>query len=397
MKLAHLADIHLGFRQYYRQTPQGINQREADVANAFRRVISDIIEVEPDIVVIAGDFFHSVRPTNLAILHAFNQLQRLRDALPEAPVVIVAGDHDTPRSVETGTILKLFEALGGVHTISRSPQQLEFEHVDLSLMGVPTEALRRGERPTLRAASGAKHNVLVIHTPVAGVLPERAMALQFGGVVLEPSELHPESWSYVALGHFHVAHRVRENAWYSGALDYVGTNPWGELIDEAREGRRGKKGWLLVELEEGKGAAVTFRSIALARNVIDLESIQGAGESAEALDRAIADRVAAVPGGIDDQVVRQVVCDVPRPVARELNYTQVRDFKTRALHYHLDLRRPASHRHVGVGAPGRRQTLPEILTEYLSRRPLEATVDRERLVALGRTYMDEVQREPDED
>ena len=36
MKLAHIADPHLGARQYHRQTPNGINQREADVAQAFR-------------------------------------------------------------------------------------------------------------------------------------------------------------------------------------------------------------------------------------------------------------------------------------------------------------------------------------------------------------------------
>ena len=52
----------------------------------------------------------------------------------------------------------------------------------------------------------------------------------------------------MALGHYHVAHAVRENAWYAGALEYVSPNPWGELQDEAKEGRRGEKGWLLVEL-----------------------------------------------------------------------------------------------------------------------------------------------------
>ena len=39
MRLVHLADIHLGFRQYQRQTPAGINQREADVAASMRRTL----------------------------------------------------------------------------------------------------------------------------------------------------------------------------------------------------------------------------------------------------------------------------------------------------------------------------------------------------------------------
>ena len=43
MKLAHIADSHLGIRQYHRQTSGGINQREADVAAAFKRAIDRTI------------------------------------------------------------------------------------------------------------------------------------------------------------------------------------------------------------------------------------------------------------------------------------------------------------------------------------------------------------------
>ena len=112
MKLAHVADLHLGFRQYDRQTPRGGNQREADVADAFRRAVDDLLEQRPDLILVAGDVFHSVRPTNPAILFLFQQLHRLRTGLPDTPVVMIAGHHDTPRSVETGTILRLYEALG---------------------------------------------------------------------------------------------------------------------------------------------------------------------------------------------------------------------------------------------------------------------------------------------
>ncbi|HEX5632837.1 MAG TPA: metallophosphoesterase, partial [Gemmatimonadales bacterium] len=98
VKLAHLADPHLGIRQYHRQTATGINQREADVANAFRAAIDGVVAARPDAVVIAGDLFHAVRPTNAAIVFAFRQFQRLREALPRAPIILIAGNHDTPRS-----------------------------------------------------------------------------------------------------------------------------------------------------------------------------------------------------------------------------------------------------------------------------------------------------------
>src|SRR5207247_2357846 len=73
MKLAHLADLHLGFRQFDRQTPKGANQREVDVAEVFKRAVDDILEQKPELIVVAGDLFHSVRPTNAAILYCFRQ------------------------------------------------------------------------------------------------------------------------------------------------------------------------------------------------------------------------------------------------------------------------------------------------------------------------------------
>jgi exonuclease SbcD len=103
MRIVHLADIHLGFRQYQRQNHAGFNQREADVAASLRKVIDKVIELRPDLVLIAGDVFHTVRPTNPAILHAFNEFSRLVTMVPETSVVMVAGNHDTPRTAESST------------------------------------------------------------------------------------------------------------------------------------------------------------------------------------------------------------------------------------------------------------------------------------------------------
>jgi hypothetical protein len=76
-----------------------------------------------------------------------------------------------------------------------------------------------------------------------------------------------------------------------------------------------------------------------------------------------------------------------------LNHATIRALKAQALHFHLDLRRPETHRAAGSGAPGRRQTLPELVSSYLQRRPLPAELDREAFVRLGRDLMDSVQRD----
>ena len=388
MRLAHLADPHLGVRQYHRQTPSGINQREADVARAFRLAVDGVIAARPDAVVVAGDLFHSVRPTNAAIVFAFKQFQRLREALPAAPIVLVAGNHDTPRSAETGSILRLFEELG-VDVAVDEARRLEYAALDLSVLAVPHHALVGPERPELRPEGAARRQVMILHGEIEGVLPTQRHTVEYGGALVGLRELGVGEWTYIALGHYHVQHEVGPHAWYSGSLEYVGTNIWGELADEAEQGIRGK-GWLLADLDRG---TVSREPVPASRPIIDLEPIRGEGLAADALDHLIEDRLHAVPGGVADRIVRLRVYDVPRHVARELDHGAIRAWKAEALHFHLDIRRPEVQRTVGVGAPGRRQTLPDLVRDYLRGRPLPAELDREEFVRLGGDLMDSVERD----
>jgi DNA repair exonuclease SbcCD nuclease subunit len=385
--LAHIADPHLGIRQYHRQTIGGINQREADIAQAFRAAVEGVIAAKPDAVVIAGDLFHSVRPTNAAIVFAFRQFQRLREALPRAPIVLIAGNHDTPRSVETGSILRLYEEVGVEVAISE-PRRLVYPELDLSIFAVPRQALLTPERPLLRPDGPQRRHVLLVHLEVEGEYMHRG-AGDYGGAVLGRHDLHLEDWTYVALGHYHTQHQVARNAWYAGALDYIGPNIWGERADEADHGDHGK-GWLLVDLDRGR---IERRKVPMLREVLDLEPVRAEGLSAAAVDAEIALRLAAIPGGVSDKIVRLRVYDIPRHVARELNHGAIRGYKADALHFHLDLRRPEIQRTVGVGAPGRRQTLPDLVESYLSGRPLPAELDRGAFVRLGQELMESVERD----
>ncbi len=393
MRLAHLADLHLGFRQYGRQNSQGINQREADVARSFRLAIDGVIAARPDAVVVAGDVFHSVRPTNPAILDSFNQFRRLRESLPDAPIVLVAGNHDTPRSVETGSILRLFEVIGDVHVITNEPTTLILEQLDLAVTGVPYAAVvAAGGSPRIEPEPTTRWNVKVQHSEIAGLLPgDRSVS----GVPVEPGDLQAEQWDYVALGHYHIAQRVRPNAWFSGSLEYVTSNPWGELREKSPLAAAGDKGWLLVTLGDDV-PQVEFHRVERARRHIDLDPIHAAGMGAEEIDAIVEERVGRVAGGVADQLVRLVVYDVPRIVARDLDHARIREIKARALHFRFDIRRPLPVREVGVTAPGRRQTLPDLVEDYLSRRPMSADVDRAALVTLGLEYLNQVESDVSE-
>ena len=384
MRLIHISDLHLGFRRYQRLTPAGINQREADVAAAFKRAIDKIIELSPDIVLIAGDIFHSVRPTNTAIVHAFSQFSRLVQGLPNSIIVMIAGDHDTPRSVETGCILRLFQPLG-IHAIHGEPQRLSFPDRDLSILAVP-DALR-GSPAALDPDPGAKHNILVIHCALTGTLPAYATTQETAIVEVRPEEIGPQRWSYVALGNYHVYQQRAPNMYYAGSLEYTSLDMWGDLTIEKQNKLPGK-GMIEYDLATEKRK---FHFLPATRPLVDLPPISARGMSAADLDTAIQSGIERLSGGIDDKIVRQIVRDVPRHIVRELDHKALRELKRRALHYHLDTRRPEVIRSSASGGPGRRPSLAETVRDHLQRRIMPSDIERERLVSLGLDYLREAE------
>jgi DNA repair exonuclease SbcCD nuclease subunit len=384
MRLVHLSDLHLGYRQYQRLTPLGINQREADVAATFRTAIDRIIALRPDAIVVAGDIFHSPRPTNQAIIHAFIQFQRLRAALPDAAIVLVAGNHDVPRLAETGGILQLL-AQAGLEIIDRAPRRIDFPRQNLSIFGIPGGP---GVRPSLNVEDPTKYNVLVAH----GVVPDVVPQLPGHEPVNQYSraELTSAPWTYVAMGDYHVYQEVAPHVYYSGSIEYTSLNPWRDVdVEHERNADERGKGFIERNLETGEH---TFHVVPRARQLIDLPAILAKGLAPSDIDTRIRELVDKVKGGIDDQIVRLIVRDVTRQVSRELDHRAIREYKRRALNFHLDVRRPELHRREpGQGSPGRRVELREVVAENFRTRPLDADLDRTAFVDGGVAYLDEAQ------
>lgn len=386
MRLVHLSDLHLGFRQYQRLTATGINQREVDVADTVQRAMLQIADLAPDVIVVGGDVFHSVRPSNPAILRAFRVFSALRDKLPDTPIVMVAGNHDAPRTSETGCILRLFREIG-VHVADAKAELFTFPSLSLAVLAVPD--VPGIDRPPMVPPDGFEHTVLLLHGEIAGVLPSHAAPTDRAALEIRTEELHADAWSYVALGHYHVYREVAPRAYYSGSLDYTSSNPWGELREE-RENRVPGKGFIEHDLSNGSHR---FHPVTPSRPLLDLEAIDADGMGAVEVDTALRARVDSARGGIDDRVVRAMVRNIPRHIVRELDHTALREYRKRAMHFHLDTRRPEPVRKSrdGEGAPGRRATLPELVAECLQERTLPPDLDRPTLVSLGLRYLQQAE------
>ena len=386
MRLVHLSDIHLGYRQYQRLTPTGINQREADVAGTFKRAIDQVISLRPDLILVAGDVFHSSRPSNAAILHAFRQFLRLRAELPDARVVMVAGDHDTPRTTESGSIMGLFEQIG-VHVAATESKRFVFEDLGVAVLAVPDIP---GGSPALTADERVEHNVLVMHANLNDVVPQYYADLDRSTTRLSRADLHLERWSYVALGHYHVHQKVAENAYYSGSLDYTSLNVW---YDKSQEEEHGLKHKSFIEFDLASRQA-TRQKLDPSRDFIDLRPIAARDMTPAEVDATIARAIAKVKGGITDKVVRLVLRDIPRQVSRELDHRAIREYKRQALSFILDARKPESTRRDAAGAPTRRPSVVDVVREQLVARPIPPDLDRDRLVELGMKYLNEADAFP---
>ncbi len=86
MRFAHIADTHIGIRQY------NLDEREEDFYKAFHESVDKIIECKCDLVIHSGDLFDEPRPPVRAMVEARDGIDRLLEA--GIPIFAVAGNHD---------------------------------------------------------------------------------------------------------------------------------------------------------------------------------------------------------------------------------------------------------------------------------------------------------------
>jgi len=302
VRIAHLSDTHLGYRAFYKADPQtGRNQRSVDVERAYETVISDILTRNVDLVIHSGDVFHHTRPTYAAMRAFVRQTRRLEEA--GLPVLVIAGNHDTPRLRASGSVFSVLElALPKVRFVTGYDQEtIPYESLNLVVCAVPHGRLAEPVPPTVFPEPGAI-NVLVTH----GLVPNlelRGRQRELGEEELTEVMLDPE-FDYIALGHYHEAMNPRQNAWYAGSTERMG---WGD--------ERVQPGYWLVELSgPGQPPEVTRVPIET-RPMRTLPSVNGEGYDA----RDIADRVLEMLEdlGQPDAIARVELRHTPRPIRLE--------------------------------------------------------------------------------
>src|SRR5438270_8112969 len=102
MKVAAFGDAHLG-RQYLSVTDAatGVNRRELDFEESFTAAVDLALDQAPDVLVWLGDVFDHPRPTYRSFRVAQRALLKIREH--GTKLVVISGNHDTPRLPGTGS------------------------------------------------------------------------------------------------------------------------------------------------------------------------------------------------------------------------------------------------------------------------------------------------------
>lgn len=223
----HMADIHLGFRQY------GQRQREWDFEDAFRWAIDQAVARQVDFVLLAGDLFQS--GSNLQAV-TFNNAVKHLEVLREAgiPCLVIEGNHDLPpyrayrtrfgwvnALAETSRLVYLLDATsleaGGEPLLAGDERRMG--HCAEPIPGVRVYGIGFNGAATRtvlerfegflaeQPADGPDYTILMSHAGIDGRTRERTSSnVSVSGLRGLRSRI-----DYVALGHYHM--KFNEGNW----------------------------------------------------------------------------------------------------------------------------------------------------------------------------------------
>lgn len=247
MRFIHTADWHLG-RLFH-----GLHLTE-DQAYVLDRFVDLVRDVRPDALIVAGDVYDRAVPPPEAVTLLDDVLCRLVLDL-EVPVVMIAGNHDSPDRLGFGSRLLAPQRLHVFGSATAEPGRVTFrdEHGPVHVYALPyaeppvvrqcldEDGVRthddamRAQLERVRAAHPAgERSIVVAHAFVAGCAEsESERPLSVGGAGTVDAACFA-GFDYVALGHLHRPQWVAGRSGDDRPNDSHGA---AEAAEPEREGR----------------------------------------------------------------------------------------------------------------------------------------------------------------
>ena len=337
--------------------------------------MDQIIELKPDFVLHAGDLFHTVRPTNRIINFAIRQILRVVDL--QIPMVIISGNHDTPKQRTVGSVFSFFEVLSPLLQLVYRNQYELIKLGEVAIHAIPhclnqedfsqeLAKVRFGDGPrTADDGHDLPFNVLMLHGVVAGI---REFSM---GELAEqeiPTSSLERGFDYVALGHYHRFCQVESDGYYAGSTERLSMSELGQ-----------EKGFVEVDL---KTKEVKFHPVPT-REMIEFPSLNARELDQEQILLEIEKRVQAED--TEEKIVRLKVTDIPEHVYNSLDFRRMAELRSRAFHFDLKFEKreeeakdQSTKTYIGK--------LNMEFQQFLKQVPVE-NLEKDKLLELGLRYL----------
>jgi len=344
IKVAHLADVHMGMENYGRIDPEtGLSSRLLDFKNSLDYAIDYALRCDVDLAIFAGDAYKTREPTPTQQRIFISSMKKFIDH--GVPLLLLAGNHDLPSAPGKAHTLEVMGIFGNdrlliadspkVHRVNTKSGQIQIASLpfltksallskDKYKDALPEEVNRQIEEVYERLIAKLKEDlepdlssVLVAHLSVAGASLgwERNIILGSDPVV-GLSTIADPAFDYVALGHVHRFQDLNPGGHphvvYPGSLERV---DFGECDD--------KKGFCIVEVERGR-STYTFVETP-ARRFLSIRVNADSQDPTKEIVKAINRREREIDGA-----VVKVVYTLPKEKRGAVNEKEVRRALRRA-------------------------------------------------------------------
>lgn len=232
LRLLHTGDVHIGAK-FLRLGEKAATQRDR-IRQAFTRTIDEAIERKVQVVLITGDLFDNVHPSESSILFVKKELRRLVDA--GIWTIIIPGTHDR---LEPGSVFETADFSGTkVHVFNeKGVSYFTIDEIDATFYANPNVSNKSTRSPLsgFEKDPDSKYHIALAHGSyqITGKSTPDDYPITY-------DDISNSEMNYIALAHWHKAADYSVGdvvAWYCGSPEVV-------AIDQGDSGSV-----LLVELE----------------------------------------------------------------------------------------------------------------------------------------------------
>ena len=229
MKFIHIADVHIGVKPD--RGKNWSNDRAEEINDSFNDIITLCQEQEIDMLLIAGDLYHTP-PTAQQLKNLDFQLRKLSNT----KTVIIAGNHDY---IEENSPWESYDFQSDVVVFPRDKAaKIYYEDLNVCITGYSYGRQEYQERilEKLRPGKEDAYNIMLGHGGDKTHMP------------FSKEKLARLGFDYIALGHIHKpGHILKNKMAFSGSLepiDYTETGRRGYILGEVGEDKTTKISWI---------------------------------------------------------------------------------------------------------------------------------------------------------